>query len=509
MQTFIELKNLTKRFGNVIADNNVSLKINHGEIYALVGENGAGKSTLMNLLYGLHQPDSGTIYINGKRIIDNNPTIANTNGIGMVHQHFKLVPSFTVAQNITLANPPKKSMFYDYKKASENVDQLINQYGLIIDPDVKVESLPVGAKQKVEILKTLYGGAKLLILDEPTAVLTPKESIELYKTMRSLVERGKTIIFISHKLKEVLGISDRITVMRRGQVVGTYKPTDVNIEKLASVMMGNDHIPHKFTITTSSNRKVDTILNVENISVNDDRGVKTVKDLSFRLFKGEIVGIAGVEGNGQNELADAIAGLRYITSGRIYLHGNDITKSSVDKRRKLGFGYIPEDRQITGISLYAMIEENLLMGFHRKKNFSKYGFLNYQKIEDHTKSLINQFDIRTSKTNLPAINLSGGNMQKLILARELSEECNFLIASQPTRGLDIGAINYVHHRLVEFKNDGNSILLISSDLDEILKLSDRILVMYKGKVAGTMDRHNADENNIGILMAGGKVINRK
>lgn len=501
MSLIVEMKGISKSFPGVQANYNININIKQGEIHVLLGENGAGKSTLMNILYGLYTPDEGEIFVKGKKVKIISPNIAISLGIGMVHQHFMLVPPFTVAENIILGLEPKKGFILDLDKAIKDVKELSNKYELKVDPYAKIQDISVGMQQRVEILKTLYRGAEILILDEPTAVLTPQEIGELGIILKSLVSQGKSIILITHKLKEVMVMSDIVTIIRSGKVIDTLKTSETNIEELAEKMVGRKV---SLTVKKETANLGETILQLKNIKALDNRGLEAVKGVSFEIKSGEILGIAGVDGNGQNELVQTITGLRKATEGEIKLENKDITNKSPKEVIEAGVGYIPEDRHNRGLILDFSLAENAILGTHRKSGFKKNLGLDYKKIREHSRKLIEEFDVRTPSEKVYAKALSGGNQQKLIIAREFDREPSLLVASQPTRGLDVGAIEYVHKRLIEQRDKGKAILLVSLELDEILALSDRIAVMYDGKIVDIVDAKVATETELGIMMAGGK-----
>ncbi len=498
MDEIIRVEGIVKKFPGVIANDNVNLSVNEREIHAIIGENGAGKSTLMKIIYGLYSPDKGRIFIRGKEVHITEPKIAISLGIGMVHQHFMLIPPFTVVENIILGAEPKNKISLDYNTAVLKVKKLAEDIGFNIDPNAKVENLSVGQAQRVEILKLLYRGADILILDEPTSVLAPQEVEELFNILRKLNEQGKTIIFISHKLNEVLSISHRVTVMRRGKVVKTLNTKETNKHELAQLMVGREVF---LQVKKGPYKPGDDILKVENLTVRNRRGLIAVKDVSFNVREGEIVGIAGVEGNGQSELVEALVGLLPIEKGKIYIKGKEISKETVLKRRTL-LGHIPEDRHKRGLILDFSLAENTILGLHYLPKFSKGIVLDYKKIFDNAEDLVREYDIRTPNVRIPVRNLSGGNQQKIVVGREISISPYLLIASQPTRGLDIGATEFVHKLLVKLRDEGKAILLVSADLDEILNLSDRILVMYNGKIVGSFYNKNIDEKELGYYMMG-------
>ncbi len=501
MSAVIEMKGIGKSFPGVRANDNINLTVNQGEIHVLLGENGAGKSTLMNILYGLYTPDEGEIFVKGKSVKISNPNIAISLGIGMVHQHFMLVPPFTVAENIILGSEPKLGLALDLEKAIKDVTELSKKYELHVDPNAKIQDISVGMQQRVEILKTLYRGAEILILDEPTAVLTPQEIQELSIILKSLVNQGKSIILITHKLKEVMAMSDIVTIIRRGKVIDTLRTLETNIEELAEKMVGRKV---SLTVEKGEAKTGAPVLRVNGLKALDNRGLEAVKGVSFEVRNGEILGIAGVDGNGQNELVQTITGLRKATEGDLIVGDKNITNKSPKEIIDSGVGYIPEDRQKRGLVLDFSISENAILGIHRNTEFKKSLGLDYRKIREHAKRLIKEFDVRTPNEKVYAKSLSGGNQQKLIIAREFDREPNLLIASQPTRGLDVGAIEFVHKRLIEQRDKGKAVLLVSLELDEIMALSDRIAVMYDGKIVDIVEAENATELELGIMMAGGK-----
>lgn len=498
----VEMKSITKQFGDFTANNNISLDVKKGEIHALLGENGAGKSTLMNVLYGLYTPTSGEIYINGEKKDIKDPNDAIKNGLGMVHQHFMLVEPFTVVENIILGmEPTKKGGALDIKTARKNVMEISERYGLKIDPDEKVENISVGMQQRVEILKALYRGADILIFDEPTAVLTPQEIDELISIIKGLSDQGKTIIIITHKLKEIKAMANRCTIIRRGEKIETVKVSEVSESELADMMVGRQV---EFKVDKKDQEPGDNVLKVENLVVQDFRKINQVNGLNLELKSGEILGIAGVDGNGQSELLEALTGLRHIESGNVFLKNEDITNKTPRQIQENGLYNIPEDRQRRGLVLEFTIAENLILENFDNDKFSKKGVLKKDEINEFAEKLTEKFDIRPRNINYLAGDLSGGNQQKVIIAREITNDPDVLIAAQPTRGLDVGAIEYVHKYLVEQRNKGKAILLISFELDEILKLSDRISVIYEGEIVKTMKRKETNEREIGLLMAGGK-----
>ncbi|MDF2892657.1 MAG: transporter ATP-binding protein [Clostridia bacterium] len=506
LSTVIEMKGISKSFPGIKANDNINLSVEKGEIHVLLGENGAGKSTLMNILYGLYQPDEGQIYVKEKAIRISNPNIAITLGIGMVHQHFMLVQPFTVAENIVLGSEPKKGTSLDLDKAVKDVEELSKKYELKVDPNSLISDISVGMQQRVEILKTLYRGADILILDEPTAVLTPQEIEELGIILKSLVNQGKTIILITHKLKEVMAMSDRVTIIRRGKVIDTLHTKDTNIDELAEKMVGRKV---NLQVEKSDKQAASPVLEVKGLKALDTRGLEAVKGVDFEVRGGEILGIAGVDGNGQTQLLQALTGLQKPTAGEVLLNGKEITALPPRDVIESGVGHIPEDRHKRGLVLNFSLAENAILGSHRNKNFRGRFGMNYPKIREHARRLIHDFDVRTPNENVEARSLSGGNQQKMIIAREVDRDPGLCIAAQPTRGLDVGAIEFVHKRLVELRDSGKAVLLVSLELDEIMSLSDRIAVMYDGKIVAIVDAKDATEKKLGILMAGGSLQDEK
>lgn len=502
MEKVIEMKGITKIFPGTIANDNVNFELFKGETHVLLGENGAGKTTLMNQLYGLYTPDQGEIYVRGKLTKISTPSEAIKLGIGMVHQHFMLVHNFTVAENIVLGMEPKKGLKIDMKKAVRDVEEISKKYGFSILPNEVIKDITVGQQQKVEILKALYRGAEILILDEPTAVLTPQEIDELGIIIHNLEKEGKSVILITHKLKEVMSMSDRVTILRRGKITGTVLTKDTNIDALAEFMVGRKV---NLTVEKKEQKPGKEILTVEKLCANDNRGLPAVDGLNLSVHAGEILGIAGVDGNGQSELVEVLTGLRKPQSGKITLDGENIFGSTPREIINHGVGHIPEDRHKRGLILKYTLFENSILGRHREKRFSKGFLMNYPAIKEHCDELIREFDVRTPNNEVTASSLSGGNQQKLIAAREITKDPILLIASQPTRGLDVGAIEYIHGRLVGERDKGRAVLLVSLELDEIMALSDRIAVMYDGKIVDVVDRKDATEQKLGILMAGGKL----
>ncbi len=500
MEYIVEMLNIRKEFPGVVACDDITLQLKKGEIHALLGENGAGKSTLMNILFGLYQPDRGKILVRGQEINISNTNIANDLGIGMVHQHFKLVHNFTVTENIILGYETTKGLVVDIKTASEKIRLLSEQYGLNVDPEAIISNVSVGMQQRVEILKMLYRDAEVLIFDEPTAVLTPQEIEELMKIMKNLIQEGKSIILITHKLKEIKAIADRCTVIRRGQLIGTVNVKDTSQEKMAEMMVGR-----KVSFRVAKERKEpgSLVLNIKNISVKNPIGVLALKNFSLEVRCGEIVGVAGVDGNGQAELVKALIGLVKVETGDIELKGKSLLNDSIRNRIDQGVAYIPEDRHAYGLILDYNLEENLVLKLYYQEPYSKKGILQKDIISEHGQRVIEHFDIRAGEGSTTiARALSGGNQQKVILGREIDRNPDLLIAVQPTRGLDVGAIEYIHKRLIEQRDKGKAVLLISLELDEILNLSDRIAVINNGELVGLVDGEMANENEIGLMMAG-------
>ncbi|WBW98807.1 ABC transporter ATP-binding protein [Oceanirhabdus sp. W0125-5] len=500
MEKVIEMIGITKLFPGTIANDNVNFDLRKSETHVLLGENGAGKTTLMNVLYGLYQPEKGTIKIKGQEVKLNSPNDAIKLGVGMVHQHFMLVHNFTVTENIILGSEVKSGIKLDLDKAREEVKAIADKYGFKIDPDAIIEDISVGQQQKVEILKALYRGAEILILDEPTAVLTPQEIEELGQIIKNLEAEGKSVILITHKLKEVMSMSDRVTIIRRGKVTGTVNTKETNIDELAELMVGRKV---NLVVEKEEAKVGDTILKIKDVTANDHRGIAAVEKLSLEVRSGEILGIAGVDGNGQSELIEVLTGLRKPVSGEITLSGKDIFGKTPREISDSGLAHIPEDRHKRGLILKFSLFENSVLGKYHHKQFSKGIKMKYEAIKDHCRKLVEEFDVRTPGIDVHVGALSGGNQQKLIAAREISKNPDLVIAAQPTRGLDVGAIEYIHKRLVQERDNGKGVLLVSLELDEVLALSDRIAVMYDGKVVGILDRKDADEQKLGILMAGG------
>jgi simple sugar transport system ATP-binding protein len=496
----LELRGITKQFPGVLANDHVDFELVKGEVHALLGENGAGKSTLMNILYGLYHPDEGEIRLDGRAVRIGSPRDAIDLGIGMVHQHFMLIPVMTVAENIVLANEPTHGPFLDLGGAEARVHELSTQFGLAVRPEARVASISVGMQQRAEILKALYRGAEILILDEPTAVLTPQEASELFAIIRSLQADGRSIIFISHKLNEVLEIADRITVLRQGKKIDTVPRAGATPEGLARLMVGRDVV---LRVDKPPAQPGETLLRVNELSVLDDRDLPACRSVSFEVKAGEIVGLAGVDGNGQSELIDALTGLRKVEAGQIVVAGRDMTDAGARECLDLGIGHIPEDRQARGLVLDFTLAENLALHDFRKEPDSKWGWLYPRRLIQRAGGLLKEFDVRGGGPRTVASSLSGGNQQKVVIAREVSRDPNILVAAQPTRGLDVGAIEFVHRRLVQERDEGRGILLVSFELDEILSLSDRILVIYEGRIVGEYTS-DVSEEELGIAMTGGR-----
>ncbi|EFY02759.1 ABC transporter ATP-binding protein [Streptococcus dysgalactiae] len=501
-QHVIEMREITKKFGDFVANDHINLNVRKGEIHALLGENGAGKSTLMNMLAGLLEPTSGEIVINEKPVLIDSPSKSAKLGIGMVHQHFMLVEAFTVAENIILGNEKVKNGCLDLKQASKEIKELSEKYGLAINPSAKVADISVGAQQRVEILKTLYRGADILIFDEPTAVLTPAEIQELMGIMRNLVKEGKSIVLITHKLDEIRAVADRVTVIRRGKSIQTVDVAGATSKDLAKMMVGRSV---SFTTTKKPSEPKDIVLSIKNLEVDENRGVPAVKGLSLDVRAGEIVGIAGIDGNGQSELIQAITGLRKVKSGSIMIKNQEVTHLTSRKITELSVGHVPEDRHRDGLVLDLSLAENTALQTYYKEPLSKNGILNYNKINEYARNLMSEFDVRGANELVPARGFSGGNQQKAIIAREVDRDPDLLIVSQPTRGLDVGAIEYIHKRLIEERDKGKAVLVVSFELDEILNLSDRIAVIHDGKIQGIVLPQDTNKQELGILMAGGSI----
>jgi general nucleoside transport system ATP-binding protein len=502
MEHVIEMLHIRKEFPGVVANDDITLQLRQGEIHALLGENGAGKSTLMGILFGLNEADGGKILVKGKEVRISNPNVANALGIGMVHQHFKLVHNFTVTENIILGHEPRRGLVTDIKSASRRVREISERYGLNVDPGAKIEDISVGMQQRVEILKMLYINADVLIFDEPTAVLTPQEVQGLMGILRGLKAEGKSIILITHKLKEIKAIADRCSVLRRGKLVGTVDVAQTTEAQMARMMVGREVF---FVVDKKPFNPGETVLNVEALSVINSRKIMGLKDFSIEVRAGEIMAVAGVEGNGQTELVEAVTGLRKPESGKILLKGSNITASPIRKRIRAGMAHIPEDRHKHGLILDYTVEENMMLEVYDREPFSSHGLINREAIHKHAQKIMDDFDVRAGRgTATLARSMSGGNQQKAIVGREIELDPELLIAVQPTRGLDVGAIEYIHKRLVEQRDSGKAVLLISLELDEILNIADRVAVVCRGELMGVVDVPDTDENEIGLMMAGTK-----
>ena len=504
----IEMLGITKEFPGIIANDDITLRLKKGEIHALLGENGAGKTTLMSVLFGLYQPEKGEIRKNGEVVKINNPNDANALGIGMVHQHFKLVEIFTVLENIILGVEPNTAGFLKKKEAREKVVALSEQYGLKIDPDALIEKISVGMQQRVEILKMLYRENEILIFDEPTAVLTPQEIDELMEIMRGFAREGKSILFITHKLNEIMAVADRCTVLRKGKYIGTVDIKDTNKEELSKMMVGRDV---NFVVDKAEQKIGDVVLKVENVSVPAKIGKEdVVKNVSFEVRAGEIVCIAGIDGNGQTEFVSALTGLDKISNGKITLCGKDITKAPIRTRSTSGMSHIPEDRHKHGLVLDYSLEENMILQRYFEPAFQKFGFIKKKEMRQYADRLIKQFDVRSGQGPITITrSMSGGNQQKAIIAREIDKEHELLVAVQPTRGLDVGAIEYIHKQIVGRREAGKAVLLVSLELDEVMNVSDRILVMYEGEIVGELDPKKTTVQELGLYMSGAKRDDKK
>ncbi len=501
MEYVIEMNNIRKEFPGIVANDNITLQLQKGEIHALLGENGAGKSTLMNVLFGLYQPERGEIKVRGEKVDITDPNKANDLGIGMVHQHFMLVQNFTVTENIILGSEPTAKGSIDLRKAEKDVQEISDRYGLRVDPKAKIEDISVGMQQRAEILKTLYRGAEILIFDEPTASLTPQEIKELIQIMNNLIQEGKSIILITHKLKEIMEVCDRCTVIRRGVGIGTVDVAGATENSLAEMMVGRE-VSFKVDKTPASPKEV--VLTVKDLVVEDSRKVDVVDKLNLEVREGEIMGVAGVDGNGQTELVEAITGLRPVKSGSINIAGQDTTKYKPRKVTEVGIGHIPQDRHKHGLVLDFTIGENILLQTYYQKPYTNTGILNYNRMYEKARELIEEYDVRTPSAETRAGALSGGNQQKAIIAREMDRSPKVLIAAQPTRGLDVGAIEFIHSKLIEERDKGRGVLLVSLELEEVINVSDRIAVIYEGEIVEIVDAADTNEQELGLLMAGGK-----
>lgn len=502
MDYVVEMVGIRKEFPGIVANDDITLRLQKGEIHALLGENGAGKSTLMSILFGMYQPDRGTIKVNGREVRISSPNVANKLGIGMVHQHFKLVEPFTVTENIILGSETRKwwRLFLDVETAAKRVEQLSKQYGLNVDPYAKIEDISVGMQQRVEILKMLYRDAEVLIFDEPTAVLTPQEIEELQSIMKNLVKEGKSIILITHKLKEIKAVADRCTVIRRGKTIGTVDVAETSREAMAEMMVGRSV---SFKVDKQESNPGRAVLEVQSLTVKNSKKVDALKAFSLELHAGEIVGIAGVDGNGQTELVEAITGLRQAESGAVNLNGKAINGLSIRQRNESGLGHIPEDRQKRGLVLDYTLEENMILEVYNKPPYSKKGLLQPSAIRKHADHIIQSFDVRSGTGGSSIVrSMSGGNQQKAIIGREVERDPDLLIAVQPTRGLDVGSIEYIHKRLIEQRDKGKAVLLVSLELDEVLNLSDRIAVINNGELVGIVKTSETNEKELGLMMAG-------
>lgn len=495
----LRVDNVTKRFPGVIANADVNLDLRRGEIHCLLGENGAGKSTLMNVVYGLYQPDEGAVWVHGERKEFLSSADAIAAGIGMVHQHFQLIPVLTVTENIILGKEPRRGAVLDLDGARDRVRDLALRYSLAVDADARVGDLSVGAQQRVELLKALYRDAEILILDEPTAVLTPREVDEFFEVVGSLVDAGKSVIFITHKLKEVLAVADRVTVLRGGRVVGSADPNEASIESLATLMVGREV---SFEVDKTAATPGEVVLEVDGIVVADDRAHRAIDGLSLTVRAGEILGIAGVEGNGQRELVEAIAGMRECARGDIRVHGESVLGLTPREVEELGVGHVPEDRSKHGTVGPYPITDNLVLNRYHRQPFSKRWIMNRSALRRNAEELVERFDIRTPGVDVPIATLSGGNQQKVVVARELSGSVGLLLVAQPTRGLDVGSIEFIHTQIVAKRDEGAGVLLVSAELDEILSLADRVAVLYRGQIVDLMDRSEATRERLGLAMAG-------
>lgn len=501
MQYVVEMLNIRKEFAGIVANDNITLTLKKGEVHALLGENGAGKSTLMSVLFGMYKPEKGEIKINGNTVRITSPNKANEYGIGMVHQHFKLVENFTVTENIILGCEPKKfGVVVNKELAANKIKEISSKYNLNIDPYAKIEDISVGMQQRVEILKMLYRDANVLILDEPTAVLTPQEINELMNIIRDLIKEGKSVIIITHKLKEIKAIADRCTVIRRGKYIGTVNVKETSEADMAKMMVGREV---SFKVEKKDAVPGETVVKINNLSVNNNKKVLGLKDFSIEIKVGEILGVAGVEGNGQTELVEALTGMRNVVSGSVEYKGENITTLSVRSRIDKGISHIPEDRHKRGLVLDYNLEENMVLKCYKNKPFSKNGIINKAMIKEHAQKIIQAFDVRSGQGGISTTrSMSGGNQQKAIIGREIEMNPELLIAVQPTRGLDVGSIEYIHKRLIGERDKGKAVLLISLELDEVLNVADRIAVVNAGELVGIVNSNETDENEVGLMMAG-------
>lgn len=501
MDYVVEMVGIRKEFPGIVANDDITIRLQKGEIHALLGENGAGKSTLMSILFGMYQPDRGVIKVKGQEVRISNPNVANKLGIGMVHQHFKLVEPFTVTENIILGSETRKFFFgLDVRTAAKRVEELSKKYGLNVDPYAKIEDISVGMQQRVEILKMLYRDAEVLIFDEPTAVLTPQEIKDLQDIMKNLVNEGKSIILITHKLKEIKAVADRCTVIRRGKTIGTVNVADTSREEMAEMMVGRSV---SFKVDKEESKPGKTVLEVQSLTVKNSKKIEALKSFSLSLQAGEILGVAGVDGNGQSELIEAITGLRPIESGTVTLNGKTLNDLSVRQRNDSGIGHIPEDRHKRGLVLDYTLEENLILEVYNRPPYSKNGLLQSAAISEHAEHIIQSFDVRSGTGGSSIVrSMSGGNQQKAVIGREVERDPDLLIAVQPTRGLDVGSIEYIHKRLVEQRDKGKAVLLVSLELDEIMNLADRIAVINNGELIGIVNASETNERELGLMMAG-------
>ncbi|PAD78419.1 ABC transporter ATP-binding protein [Paenibacillus campinasensis] len=501
MDYVVEMVGIRKEFPGIVANDDITLRLKKGEIHALLGENGAGKSTLMSILFGMYQPDRGTIKVSGKEVRITNPNVASRLGIGMVHQHFKLVEPFTVTENIILGSETRRLGFMlDVRTAAKRVEELSKKYGLNVDPYAKIEDISVGMQQRVEILKMLYRDAEVLIFDEPTAVLTPQEIEDLQNIMKNLVKEGKSIILITHKLKEIKAVADRCTVIRRGKTIGTVDVAETSREEMAEMMVGRSI---SFKVDKVESKPGEPVLEIQSLTVKNSKKVDALKAFTLDVRAGEIVGIAGVDGNGQSELVETITGLMKAESGSIRLNGQEISGLSVRERNESGIGHIPEDRQKRGLVLDYTLEENIILQVYNKQPYSKHGILQPAVIRKHAEQIIQSFDVRSGTGARSVVrSMSGGNQQKAIIGREVERDPDLLIAVQPTRGLDVGSIEYIHKRLVEQRDKGKAVLLVSLELDEVMNLSDRIAVINNGELVGIVNASETNEQELGLMMAG-------